>query len=139
MAPKRVPARREPPGSASLFLRKAEEFLRAALANLADRRWNAAALSAVHAAISAADASLVFAKGVRSTSQRHDEVADLVAGAVPGAAQALPHLRQILAKKHLVEYESRLFTESESRILVQHAERFLHWVRTHIGPTAGRR
>ena len=136
MNPKRVPTRREPPGSARLFMRKAEEFFRAALANLADRRWNAAALSAIHAAISAADASLVFAKGMRSASQRHDEIADLLAEAVPDAAPALPHLRQILGKKHLVEYESRLFAESESRALVQHAERFLHWVRSQIGPAA---
>ena len=130
MVPKAIPTRREDSGSGAQFRRKGEEFLRAAVANIGDRRWNAAALSAIHAAIAGADAALVFAKGIRSTSQRHEDVVDLLRTAMPEVAPVLPHLRRVLAKKHLVEYESRLFSETEARELVRHAERFLAWIRT---------
>jgi len=49
---------------------------------------------------------------------------------MPEVTAVLPHLRRVLAKKHLVEYESRLFSETEAREIVRHAERFLAWIRT---------
>ncbi len=133
MAPKKVPTRREDPGRAAQYRRKADEFLRAAVDSLSNRRWNAAALAAIHAGIAGGDAALVFARGVRSTSQRHEDVVDLLSTAIPEAGPVLPHLRRLLAKKHLVEYESRLFSEAEALEVVQHAERFLTWIRTRIG------
>jgi uncharacterized protein (UPF0332 family) len=133
MAPKKIPTRREESGRAAQYRRKAEEFLRAALDSLGAHRWNAAALAAVHAGIAGGDAALVFAKGVRSTSQRHEDVVDLLSTAIPEATPVLPHLRRLLAKKHLVEYESRLFSEAEAREAVRHAERFLAWIRARVG------
>lgn len=64
---------------------------------------------------------------------RHEDVADLLAAATPESKTMLVHLQRLLAKKHLVEYESRLFTEAEAGELVRHAERFLDWVRTQTG------
>ncbi len=136
MAPKDIPTRREDRSAAGLYWRKAEEFLRAAVSNLSEGRENAAALSAVHAVISAADAALVFSQGLRSSSQRHEDLPELLARALPESRAVISHLRRVLAKKHLVEYESRLFSDAEAREVVQHAERFLAWVRTRTGAPA---
>lgn len=134
MAPKRIPSRREERAVHAAYLAKAEEFLRSALDNAASRRWNAAALSAIHAGIAAADAVLVFERGIRSVAQRHDDVLDLLVGAGSDRSSALAHLRRILARKNVVEYESRLFSQREAEEVVQHAERFLAWARTHVRP-----
>ncbi len=133
MAPKKIPTKPEDRTAARLYWRKADEFVRAAVSNLTERRWNAAALSAIHGAITAADAALVLARGLRSSSQRHEDLPHLLVTSLPESAIAVSHLRRVLAKKHLVEYESRLFAETEARELVQHAERFLAWVRTQTG------
>lgn len=136
MAPRRVRSRREERGAYTNYLAKAEEFLRAALDNAASRRWNAAALAAIHAGIAAADAVLVFERGVRSAGQRHEDVLDLLA--TPGAdrSAALTHLRRVLARKNVVEYESRLFSQREAEEVVHHAERFLSWARARVRPAA---
>lgn len=136
MAPKRIASRREERGTHARYLAKAEEFLRSALENAASRRWNAAALSAIHAGIAAADAVLVFERGIRSVSQRHEDVLDLLAASGGDRSSALVHLRRILARKNVVEYESRLFAQRESEEVVQHAERFLAWARARLHPGA---
>ena len=136
MAPKRVASRREERGAHANYLAKAEEFLRSALDNASSRRWNAAALSAIHAGIAAADAVLVFERGVRSAGERHGDVLDLLAGPGTDRSTALAHLRRVLARKNVVEYESRLFSQRETEEVVQHAERFLAWARARVRPAA---
>ena len=136
MAPKRVASRREERAAHANYLAKAEEFLRSALDNATSRRWNAAALSAIHAGIAAADAVLVFERGIRSAGERHEDVLDLLAGPGADRSSALTHLRRILARKNVVEYESRLFSEREAEEVVQHAERFLAWARARVRPVA---
>ena len=136
MAPRRIPNHREERTAHANYLAKAEEFLRSALDNIASRRWNAAALSAIHAGIAAADAVLVFERGVRSVSQRHEDVVDLLTGSGTDRSAALAHLRQMLTRKNAVEYESRLFSQQEAEEIVRHAERFLAWVRNRVRPPA---
>jgi HEPN domain-containing protein len=136
MTPKRIPSRQEERAVHAAYLAKAEEFFRSVLENMTSGRWNAAALSAVHTGIAAADAVLVFERGVRSTSQQHGDVLGLLAGEGPDRSAALAHLRRILSRKNLVEYESRLFTQREAEEIVQHAERFLLWARTRVRPVA---
>lgn len=136
MGPKRILSHREERAAHVRYLAKAEEFLRSALENVAGRRWNAAALSAIHAGIAAADAVLVFERGIRSVSQRHQDVLDLLVGSGSDRSSALAHLRRILARKNAVEYESRLFTPREAEEVVQRAERFLAWARTRVRPAA---
>ena len=86
--------------------------------------------------IAAADVALVFSQGLRSSSQRHEDPPDLLVRALPESHTVISHVRRVPARKHLVEYESRLFTEAEARELVQHAERFLAWVRSRTGAPA---
>lgn len=136
MAPKRIPCRREERTVHAGYLAKAEEFLRSALDNANTRRWNAAALSAIHVGIAAADAVLVFERGLRSASQRHEDVLDLLAGPGADRSSALAHLRRILARKNVVEYESRLFSRGEAEEIVRHAEGFLSWARTRVRTVA---
>ncbi len=136
MAPKRVASRREERAAYANYLAKAEEFLRSAIENASSRRWNAAALSAIHAGIAAADAVLVFERGLRSAGQRHEDVLDLLVGTGEDRSSALAHLRRILARKNVVEYESRLFSQREAEEVVQHAERFLAWARARVRPVA---
>jgi HEPN domain-containing protein len=137
VAPKRIPSRPEDRAAAAAFLVKAEEFFRSAVDNLTSRRWNAAALSAVHASIAAADAVAIFERGARSASQRHMDVLDLLAGPAQERGGALAHLRRVLSRKNVVEYESRLFTQKEAEEIAHHAERFLAWARTRVRPPAG--
>lgn len=134
MAPKRVTSRREERAAHVNYLAKAEEFLRAALDNAASRRWNAAALSAIHAGIAAADAVLVFERGMRGAGQRHEDVLDLLVGPGADRSSALAHLRRILGRKNVVEYESRLFSQREAEDVVQHADHFLAWARGRVRP-----
>ena len=136
MAPKWVASRREERAAYANYLAKAEEFLRSAIENASGRRWNAAALSAIHAGIAAADAVLVFERGLRSAGQRHEDVLDLLVGTGEDRSSALAHLRRILARKNVVEYESRLFSQREAEEVVQHAERFLAWARARVRPVA---
>lgn len=111
-----------------LFWDRAEEF-REAMRTAAEReRWSAAALNAIHAIISAADAVLVYRRGVRSAGQDHLDAAELLAQeSVPDAAKAVGHFRRALAKKNLAAYEDRELSPRESKELVEHAERFFEW------------
>ena len=131
MAPKRIPTRGVDKDRAHLYLKKAEEYYQAMLDSLAQGRWNAAALEAIHATISANDALLVRHYGLRSVSGTHEDAVELLVSRMgtPDAKRAAQHLSWLLAKKNLVEYEARLFTAREAQEAVKHAERFLEWVR----------
>ncbi len=134
MAPKRSPTRGVEKERYRLYLRKAEEYYQAMLDSLSRGRWNAAALEAIHSAISANDALLVRRYGLRSTSGAHEDAVGLLVSRV-GTAEAktaAQHLSWLLAKKNLVEYEARLFAEREAQEAVKHAERFFEWVKTKL-------
>jgi hypothetical protein len=91
--------------------------------------WDAAGLNAVHCAISSNDAVLVAISGIRSSSARHADAAELLESNVKaaGVKNATSQLKRLLAKKSLIEYEERMFKESEARGTVKNAERFLEW------------
>jgi len=117
------------------FLRKARDFFKSAKDNLEAENWNAAGLDAVHSGISANDALLACLHGVRSTSKSHDDAIGLTATLVnrEGAKDALNHLRRLIAKKNLIEYEGKCFPKDEAEKVVLHAERFILWVESALG------
>ena len=124
-----------PPNVATNYLRKALEFRHAMNAALAGHEANAAALNAVHCAISAADALCVHVGGNRSSSKNHADAVRFLAELVPsevGRRQA-DRLAAVLAKKNQVEYEERLFSLDEALTLSKQAERLFDWVRGLIG------
>jgi HEPN domain-containing protein len=124
------------PNVAANYLRKALEFRHAMNTALAEREGNAAALNAVHCAISAADALCVHVGGKRSSSKNHADAVRLLAELVPGEVgrRQGDRLAAVLAKKNQVEYEERLFSVDEALNLSKQAERLFDWVRGLIGP-----
>lgn len=99
------------------------------IVSLGQGDWDAAGLNAVHCAISANDAVLVFTKGVRSASPRHDDSVALLESLVsaPGVKGSASQIKRLVAKKNMIEYEERMFRESEARNAVKSASRFLTW------------
>ena len=114
---------------ARAFLAKADEFVAAARSSLEAGRRDAAILDAIHAAISATDAVTCAFAGTRSTDPDHARAADLLEEIDPmgDVASHARQLRQLLAKKNAVEYESRRATSKEAADAVKRAERFVEW------------
>jgi uncharacterized protein (UPF0332 family) len=116
-----------------VFLIKAEEFLATSEDRLSAQAWDAAGLTAIHAGISGADAVLAYASGVRSASNDHRAVVELLELSVGATAkEPARHLKRLVDKKNLVAYEQRRLTQSEAAELVEHARRFVKWARSQV-------
>lgn len=131
MAAKRNPTRRVERVGAKTYLKKATEFFDSMQQAMQAERWNAAGLTAVHCAISACDAVLVYYTEQRSTSPDHETAAYLLSALakVPDAKQKAEALRRILHEKHVIEYEERAFTGHEAADLAKLTERFYRWAK----------
>ena len=119
-----------PRSAGRLYLAKAQQFCAEAKSASMNSRHDAAMLNAVHAAISAADAICVALGGRRSSDADHQRAADLlqeIGGRSSDIAIQVRRLRELLAKKNVVEYESRQATAKEATSAVQKAERFVAW------------
>ena len=112
------------------YLKKAGEFYDTMLQAEERKKGNAVGLNAVHCAISSADAMLVFYVGIRSISTDHRSVIDLLSSSVnlPEVKSKCGTLRKILAKKNVIEYENRDFTQKEALEILKLTERFYVWV-----------
>ena len=116
------------------YLKKAGEFYNTMFQAKEMERWNAVGLNAVHCAISSSDAMIVFYAGIRSTSDDHLALIDLLSTSVklPEAKSKCESLRKILVKKSTIEYEDRDFTQKEALELLKLTERFYTWVVSKI-------
>ena len=120
--------REVPRADARKAMSLALELITSSETSTAIGHWRAAGLTAIHAGISAADAALAAAAGVRSASQDHAGVAELLADRVPEFKMA--QRRQItglLKEKSAIAYEQRVVTESEARVMLDQAKRFVEW------------
>jgi hypothetical protein len=126
---KRIPTRKVSKSHAGNYLRKSQQFSRAMHAALKKGDWDAVGLNAVHCAISSNDSVLIAIAGMRSASARHADAAELLESRVkaPGVKTATGQLKRLVAKKNLIEYEERMFKESEARDAAKNADRFLDW------------
>lgn len=117
-----------------LFLKKALEFYQSMKDALDSELWSSAGLNAVHAGISANDALLVCFHGLRSTSADHRDAINLTVALVTqrGAVEAVSHLRRLIAKKNLIEYEGKVFSRADAEEAAKHAERFITWIKELI-------
>jgi len=115
-----------------IYLKRAEDFYATMESAFARGNWNSAGLEAVHCAISITDAILVYLASVRSSSEDHDDVTELLKQRVttPGAAQKIHHLEMILALKHDIEYGVRDFSQREAAEVVKHTERYFEWAKS---------
>lgn len=130
MTGRRDRVRRVDRSRAHVYLQKAAEFFESMQQAVEGGRWNTAGLNAVHCAISACDAVLVYYTEQRSASPDHHEAAAYLLSAlakVPEAKLKAETLRRILHEKHLIEYEDRPFTAREATALAKLTERFYQW------------
>ena len=105
MTPKRIKIKQEERSGAKDYLKKATDNYQQMLSAVQTDNFNAAATLALQCVISSADAICVFEKRIRSISQDHFDVCDLVASLPIGEARRKSKLlRKIIAKKNLIQY-----------------------------------
>jgi len=117
---------------AHLYLDKADQFVKAAQSELERKRYDSALLNAVHSGISSTDSVTTALLGRRSTDPDHDRAVDLLEEAAGSASEIKAKSRQVrslLARKNVVEYESRPATAQDARDGVERATRILEWAR----------
>lgn len=133
MIAREIKIRQEDRSSAVDYLKKAADNYEQMLVVFNASNWNAAATLAVQCAISSADAICVYGKGVRSISQDHFDVCDLVAGLpLEGAEEKSKQLRKAIARKNLVQYECRSVHKDEAGDMVKITTRIYQWAREII-------
>jgi hypothetical protein len=117
------------------YLAAAEEHFASACAVSASRKYRAAGILLVHAAIALIDALTVRAGGVKSTGEHHLEAVDLVRELLPNAAglgPALRHLEAIIHEKNRVSCTGDPFTAGDIARMRTHYERFSVWVKEQL-------
>jgi len=133
MASRKIKTRTEDKAKAFEYLKKAEDNYAGMLRALEERNYNAAGTLAVQCAISAADAACVHEKGIRSTSDDHREVCEIVDSLpLKEAKDKCNLLKRILAQKNLIQYESRNIHQKEAGEIAKSAERFYQWVHSAV-------
>lgn len=117
------------------FLAAAEENYASACAIQASRKYRAAGILLVFAAIALTDALTVRLGGVKSTGEHHQEAVDLVRELLPNAAglgAALRHLEAIIQEKNRVSYTGDAFTANDIARMRIHYERFGLWAKEQL-------
>ena len=133
MAPKKMKTRQEDKSAAKDYLKKAEDNHAQMISALNSGNYNAAGTLALQCAISSADAICVYEKGVRSISEDHFDVCDLVGSiTLPDAKEKANLLKRVIGKKNLIQYERRNIYQSEADEIVKAAARFYQWVASQI-------
>ena len=134
MVPKRARKRVIEKSNYRIYLQKAEEFYETMHQAKDRNNWNAVGLNGVHCTISSNDALLVFYAGIRSASEDHNVAVELLSSSVkfPEVKSKSQILRRILAKKNLIEYENRDFTEKEALDIIKLVDRFYGWVKEKL-------
>jgi hypothetical protein len=110
---------------ARAFLRKAEEYLASAQANLVAERHTAAAGDAIHAGISAKDAIVTALTGATRKAKDHATAAKelkVALGKRAEAPAAEKALRELISAKGEVEYGTALLTATKAEPLVRRAQ-----------------
>ncbi len=133
MTAREMKIRQEDRSAAVDYLKKAADNYEQMLTAFNALNWNAAATLAVQCAISSADAICVHERGVRSVSQDHLDVCDLVASLpLEGAEGKTKQLRKVIARKNLVQYECRSVHKADADEMVKVTTRIYQWVREII-------
>lgn len=78
-----------------------------------------------------ADACLIYAQGLKCSSNRHLDLVPLIENlSLHEASEAAKHLARVLDVKSLVEYTGDDYTLEESHKIIQQVERFFGWVKS---------
>ena len=134
MTARETKIKQESRSAATDYLKKAADNYDQMLLAFHALNWNAAATLAVQCAISSADAVCVHEQGVRSISQDHLDVCDLVAKLpIENADEKSKQLRKIIARKNMVQYECRNVYKADADEMVKVTTRVYQWVREKMG------
>lgn len=117
------------------YLKKAEEFYETMKDAIGKTRWNAAASNAIHVGISAADSVSVFIKGLRSSSEKHEDVEKILKELNLDNKEIndkIVQVKGLLAIKNSVEYEEKLVNENTALSASKNAERLLKWAKEKL-------
>ena len=129
MTARETKVRQEDRSAASAYLKKATDNYDQMLQAFNAENWNAATTLALQCAISSADAICVHDRGVRSISQDHLDVCELVSQlSLESAQEKSKQLRKVIARKNMVQYESRSARLSDADEMVKVTTRFYQWV-----------
>ncbi|MFC1617459.1 HEPN domain-containing protein [Candidatus Margulisiibacteriota bacterium] len=114
----------------SNYLKKAQECFNAAKTSFDSREWNASAINAIHACISACDAICVYFLGKRNAGESHNNAAVLfkTIGNEESVNINANRIVRILRIKNMAEYEERLMFKSEAEKVLKDCERFMQYV-----------
>ena len=132
------------------YRNRAEAFLRAVklcrnsevldLLEQEPRRYlPAAALLAVHAAISFCDAVLVLKTGQQSTAQNHQEASDRLSTTCRTLRldeSGVRHFAWLVSKKDSIAYGDRRMPETDLLLSVDKVEKFTRWVYSNFADLA---
>ena len=133
MSAKKIKIKQEDKSAAIDYLKKAEDNHSQMIAALENNNYNAVGTLAVQCVISSADAICIYEKGIRSISQDHFDVCDLVKSiTLPEAKEKSNLLRRIIAKKNLIQYERRSMYQSEAIEVTKTAAKFYQWVVSYV-------
>ncbi len=122
-----------PRSRVKVYVRRAEELLKAADWGLEQGLANVVAVNAVQSSISATDAFLVQELGQRSSGTDHHEALNLVASSSSPERTAIGrHLQRVLDRKNEVEYRDREVTLADAKELRKHAHRLFETVRQRL-------
>lgn len=114
------------------YLKKAEECYHASKSSFNLREWNAAAINAIHACISACDAICIYYLGKRHAGESHNEAVSLFKTIKADDKEIntnASRISRILSIKNLAEYEGRLVTKNEAEKLLKDCERFIEYIK----------
>ena len=129
MVARKIKTKQEDRVKAFNYLKKAEDNQMQMLEALSNNNFNAAGTLAIQCAISAADAVCIHEIGMRSLSQNHLDLCDLVKSVpLPDSVDKSNSLQRIISKKNLIQYESRSILQKEAFEIVKGANRFFQWV-----------
>lgn len=134
MNPKKISFEKLEYSRFAIYWKKAQDFYQSMLRAYTEKNWHSVGLEAIHCTISASDALLVYCKGIRSTSQDHRDLVDLLVDQI-GTEEVKKYcntLLKIISMKNLVEYEDRLFTEKEASEILKRTERYFNWIKTQL-------
>lgn len=124
------------PSEAAAYLRKAQFLIKGATMAAEAGLWDSAAVSAVHATISALDALCGHHSRKRSAERDHSAALDLAHGlALPEIGLRVRAAEAVLNRKYRIEYEARPVEQGDAETIIKQAKRFVEWVETTMGPS----
>lgn len=119
----------------SNYFKKAEECYNASKNSFSLQEWNASAINAIHACISACDAICIYYLGKRHAGESHNEAVSLFKTIKTNDEEINTNagrLSRILSIKNLAEYEGRLVPKNEAEKLLKDCERFIEYIKKKL-------